>query len=120
MAYIAGLKESEQALVEIKKILKELEGINAFLEKDNPSALYKLSFTVKDTEAYDAAQAEKPSKKSRGTQYTAPLICDDKEALNHFVQNYMDSRARTIKNLVDTHRICLSEEELDILGLPAE
>ena len=95
VAYITGLKESEQALVEIIKILKELESINTFMKVENPTALYKLSFTVRNADAYEAAQPEKAAKKAKDTKYTASLFCEDKEALNRFVQLYKEQHPAT-------------------------
>ena len=120
MAYIEGLKESEQALAEIKKILKELEGINTFMSVENPTAMYKLSFTVKHTDFCESDETEPHKHKKIATKYITPLICDNKDSLHYFVQLYKDRKVRTVRQLMDSHRICLSEEELAILENPSQ
>lgn len=118
MPFIDGLKQTELALAEINKLLKQLEGVNKFLLAENPTSLYELRFKVKDTENADTAHPGEVHKKSKVKQYTTALFCENKEELNHFVQLYKESIIRTINQLMKEHRIRLTEEEMKILAQP--
>lgn len=89
MAKLKGLKERQLALKDINSKLKLLVPVNEFLNAENPSGIYTVSFDG----------------------YRASLLCKDGEAIRELVLNYKKELVSEIRDLAVQHSIEFEAEE---------
>ena len=95
MAKIIGLKERQEALTEIQLSLKSLLPLNSFLEDDNPTHEYVISFA----------------------SHKAKIKSKEKEKINALVEEYKKSIVSEILNLAESYEIELDDEEYALMGV---
>ena len=135
MPQIHGLKEQQQALSEINQILKEIEGINAFLAVPNPTNMFELKFsvpventkkeTVNSLDAIDAStetgennsSKAKRAKRKKEETYSSPLYCEDIEELYKFVHLYKTKKKDHVLMLSEKYHIFLDDADKIVLGI---
>lgn len=89
MAQLIGLKERQLGLVEIESKMKTLISVKDFLEKENPTGMYTISF-------------EKQRIK---------LHCPDRQNINALVEGYKQSLINEIRALASKHSVEFEEDE---------
>lgn len=135
MAHIAGLKEQKKALSDIESMLKEIQVINDFLQKENHSGVYEISFSVEnptiksssagDTESNESLEGENPVNKenkkqkraSKALRYTAPFVCRDRNVIRTCVLSSKKEKVEKIRELSKTYNIFLDSKEEEILRM---
>ena len=123
MPCIQGLDEQKKAFDDICRILKELKGINSFLELKNPTKIYEISFQVlvsdEEEEEINLTENGKNSKKKKPkyTRYSAPFICPNDEVLRDGIMLYKKSKVDIVRELASKFNIYLDAEDEEILRL---
>lgn len=100
MPQIIGAAEQRAALHKISAALKKVEGMNVFLDAENPTGEYTISF-----------------KNAEGKTISAPAISTDKADVNSLIQNYKDSIVREMTQLAEKNRIWLDEQDKRTFGM---
>lgn len=135
MAQIVGLKEQKKALADIESMLKEIQVINDFLKKENPSGVYEISFSIEnptiksssvgDTESNQSIEAEttvnkdnkKQKRASKALRYSAPFVCPDRNVIRACVLSSKKEKVEKIRELSQKYNIFLDNEEEEILKI---
>ena len=94
MAQIIGLKEKQEALAEIQSKIRSLETLNKFLQAENPSHEYVVSFA----------------------KTKAPIFCEEKETIDALVKAYKEKVVEEINKKSAEFSICLDEEDNKIMN----
>lgn len=94
MAQIRGIKDMQLALKDIEKQLKTVKTINQFLETQNDSGMYTLSFG----------------------NYSTPLICKDTEKIQELVISSKQHLVAQIRATAEANRIELDEDDEALLS----
>ncbi len=94
MPKIIGQAEQQQALKEITAMLKEVVAVNQFLNSQNESGKYTISFA--DT---------------NNQKHSCTLFSSDKEDVDLLVLNYKDRLKEKIQSLTEEFRIALDPSE---------
>lgn len=115
MPQILGLEEQKQALNKISQMLKELSSINEFLEMENSTSLYEISF-VKEEPENEMDSEENEKKKGKKQKVSAPFLCPDPQIVRQYVLAYKNERVNTVRELADTYRISLNYDDEKILN----
>lgn len=89
MPQLIGLKERQLGLSEIESKLRILSSVKDFLEKENPSGLYTLSFD----------------------KQRIKLFCPNREIINGLVDAYRKTLVDEIRALASQHSIEFNEED---------
>lgn len=93
MAKIIGLKEKQLALKQIEQKIKALGPINEFLEADNSTGIYTVSFgSVK-----------------------SPLLCPDQVSIRKLVSDYKIKLVSEIRAQAEQYSIEFEEDEEALL-----
>ena len=95
MAKIIGLKEKQAALKDIQQSLRSLAPLDAFVENENASTEYTISFDA----------------------HKATLKCDDKKKIDELVLAYKKTIVDHILTLAHDNQIELDEEDRQLMGL---
>ena len=103
MPKIIGQAEQQRALKDITSALKEVAIVNTFLQANNPSGKYTVTFTDASNEKHHCS-----------------LFTPDKEELDLLVLNYKDQLKAKILKLADEYRIALEPTEQIMLEDPAQ
>ena len=106
MPKIIGQAEQQAAFKEIGSLLKGLEKTNQFLDKENPSGQFTISFTTED-----------------GTKYSAIALAEHKSVVDNLVLNNKAAVRKRVEELAKEHRIGLDIDDklvLDIQLTPEE
>lgn len=101
MAYIIDLQKQEAALKEINATIKDIRGINSFLEAQNPSGVYSIS--IKDEN--DKKQTIE--------------ITGNKEAFNAMILQYKAEKREYLQQLAKENQIALDPQDNEVLGINA-
>lgn len=100
MPRIIGRAEQDKALKDITSFIKAIPATSTWIEAPNPEGNYSITF-----------------KTPEGKQLTTPIICQDKSVLDRLAQAYKESVAQEVAKLAAEHRIELSPEDIEVLGL---
>ncbi len=101
MPKIIGQKEQQDALKEIKKAVKEMENINAFLNAKDFSGQYTISFTD-----------------DKGKKLSATAYIEKKEDIERFIVHNKAKISSHIADLAEKNRIALDIDEKMTLDIP--
>lgn len=93
MAEIAGFKEMQEKLQEVKEKIRVIESLNDFLAQENHSNDYIISFGK--------------------TKVT--VCCEDKNSINQIVINYKNRIVGEVREIAQRYSILLDEEDNKIL-----
>lgn len=94
MAKIIGLKEKQAALKDIQQALRSLAPLNEFIEANNTSSEYTISFEA----------------------HKATLKCEDKAKINELVLAHKKIIVDRILALSKANDIELDDEDLAVMG----
>lgn len=100
MASIIGLADQQKALKEIKNSLKDLTTINEFLEAQNSSGVYTITFTSDDNK-----------------KYSTDIIVESKESINALAIKNKQKRCEDIVKKAEEYKIGLDSADKKILGI---
>lgn len=117
MATIAGMEEQQKALQNVREILKEIKGINDFLEIQNPTSKYELSFKVEEPVEQTMQEGEKPAepKKPKKRKH-AIVFSGNPNTIKNMIRESKNEKIRILKEITDKYHIVLDEEERRIIG----
>ena len=100
MPKILGREEQEQALKDIRALLKGMKGVNSFLEAVNPDGVYQVSMID-----------------SAGTRFAADIYAENKADINRLVLDHKRRVRDHIYNLAKENRIALDPEDEELLRI---
>ena len=100
MPQIIGADEQRAALHTISAALKKVEVMNIFLNTENPTGEYTISF-----------------KNAEGKTISAPAISTAKADVDILIQNYKDSIVHEMTQLAEKNRIWLDEQDKRTFGM---
>lgn len=132
MARIIGLKEKQLALADISRKLKQLIPLNYFLQENNPSGLYTISFTKtkphEETEdapdvgnkadprqSKQSAEGKRTIKREKEEKVEAPFLCTDADAVKAYVLAYKAQLVNEIREKAKAYSIEFEEEDEALL-----
>lgn len=93
MAKIIGLKEKQLALKQIEQKMKALGPINEFLDAENPTGVYTLSFA----------------------SFKTPVLCRDSNIIKQLVLAYKNELVSELKTQAEQYSIEFEESEEALL-----
>jgi len=100
MPKIIGLAEQQAAVKKIKAILKDLGATKTFLDANNPSGEYTLSFKGIDNH-----------------MYSTTVYAEEKHLVDTLAEAYRKRMADEVQSLASQNRIELDPDEKEILGI---
>lgn len=100
MPRIIGRAEQDEAVKKIKAALKELGVTKEFLEADNPTGEFTISFKG------DAKHT-----------YSTTIYAEDKSVVDELAKAYRERVAKDMMDLAANNRIELDPDEKEILGV---
>lgn len=98
MAYFTDTREREEALEKIRTLINRLNDVDKFIETENPTSQFIISFASADNL----------------TSHTARINCVNKSILNSMAKQFRIENIKEIDNLLMKYRLALDNDELDL------
>ena len=100
MPTIIGLKAQQQTVREIQSLMKDITNVNHFLANSNSTGEYQISFVGPE-----------------GKKILTTFTCENKEMIDHLLQEYKHRVAAAVAQKAEAYRIALDDKEKAIFGL---